>query len=446
MAVFIYSNIRKPDTIVIKEIPKYSYVRHIDSSNNLIPSFINIANRSRESVVFIRGIEENGKSNKQKEYSTSTGSGVLISQNGQIVTNRHLIKDADYIEVTLHDNRVYKADLMGQDEFTDLALLRIEEENLESMFFGDSDSIYIGEWVLAIGNPYKLQSSVTAGIISAKARNLNLSDHYGIESFIQTDAAVNPGNSGGALINTEGKLIGINTAIISNSGTYEGFSFAIPSNIVKKVVRDIREFGAVQRAWLGVTLLDVDSKLANSLGLKEVKGLFIESVNPESAAAKAKLRKGDVILQLNGYPTANQAEFNGQLARFSPGEYITLQISRNGTLKDIEVTLHNYMNTTEFISIRKDKVLKDIGVEIRNLSDKEINMLGKNGIKVISVLRHSKADQVNIEPNLIITKVNDQNISNSQTFIEILKSKPDKISIEGIYPEYPGIYPYEITL
>jgi len=236
--------------------------------------FIDAAQKSRNAVVFIRAIEN--KNLFDRKSTSSTGSGVIISPDGYLVTNSHVIGDAQNITVTLHDNREFTAEVVGKDPSTDLSLLKLEEQHLPFLLIGNSDSLHVGEWVIAIGNPYKLQSTVTAGIVSAKARNINVFDNTSIESFIQTDAAVNPGNSGGALVNTLGELVGINTAIVTKSGSYEGFSFAIPSNIVHKVINDIKEFGSVQRGYLGLDITSVNNEMANEYGLADVYGVHVK--------------------------------------------------------------------------------------------------------------------------------------------------------------------------
>ncbi len=441
IAVSIFYYIQTPDTIIIREEPNYTLVKN---EKDYRPVFSEVAIRSTESIVFLRIINKDSQGAKS-EYHSSTGSGVIVSPEGYIVTNYHLIEDADIIEVTLNDKRVFKATVIGIDENTDLGLLKIEVQNLKQLKYGDSDSLSIGDWVLAIGNPFKLQSSVTAGIVSAKARNLNLSNQYSVESYIQTDAVVNPGNSGGALVNMYGELIGINTAILSNSGKYEGFSFAIPSNIVSKVVGDLIEYGSVQRAWLGVGIADVDDDIAKSLGLENIQGVIIQSVSRGSAAQKASLVKGDVITSLNGTQTNSIAEFNGVLARFRPGEYLSVEYIHEGVVSQKEIILRNHLNTTELLPIRKDEVLQSLGFELRNLSSNEKYKYNIEGVKVISVYKNSLIDQVSMEPNYIITSINRLTFTDVATLISYLDSEPTILEFEGFYPEYPGSYPYKVS-
>lgn len=263
--------------------------------------------------------------------ASSSGSGIIISSDGYIITNNHVIASGEEIEVTLPDKHSYKARLVGKDPTTDLALLKIEAYGLPTISYGNSDDVKVGEWVLAIGNPYNLSSTVTAGIISAKGRDINiLNSLYAIESFIQTDAVVNPGNSGGALVNINGELIGVNSAIMSESGGYEGYSFAIPSNLVKKVIDDLKTYGEVQRAVLGVTILNVNDEIAKDFRLPSVEGVFIRDIIENSSAHKAGLRINDVIVGINGRKTASVPELQEQVAQFRPGDVVSLQVMRNG--------------------------------------------------------------------------------------------------------------------
>jgi serine protease Do len=264
-------------------------------------------------------------------YRISSGSGVIISSDGYIITNDHVIEDGSSYEVSMYDRRKLKAKVIGTDPTTDLALIKVQARGLRPIPYGDSDQIEVGQWVLAVGNPFNLSSTVTAGIVSAKARNINiLQGSYAIESFVQTDAVVNPGNSGGALVNEQGELIGINTAIISESGGYEGYSFAIPSNLVRKVVRDIREFGEVQRAILGVSIAEVSDETAADSGLPNVAGVYITSVSNGSSAAEAGLKPGDIIISINQVKTNSVPQLQEQIALYRPGERISLAFYREG--------------------------------------------------------------------------------------------------------------------
>ncbi len=275
------------------------------------------------------------------DYKVSGGSGVVISRDGYIITNNHVIEGASFYEVILFNKKELTAKLIGTDPSTDLALLKVESNDLSPLRIGDSDALSVGEWVLAVGNPFNLNSTVTAGIVSAKARDIQiLRSDYSIESFIQTDAVVNPGNSGGALVNVKGELMGINTAIISESGGYEGFSFAIPSNLMIKIASDLKEFGEVQRAVLGITISDVNSQIAQELKLKKVEGVHVRSVIEGTSAADAKLMSGDVITAINGVETKSMPELQEQVARYRPGDIISIDYIRAGiTYRKNNVTL-----------------------------------------------------------------------------------------------------------
>jgi serine protease Do len=291
----------------------------------------------------------NKRSNQgpQKKQSIASGSGVIFSEDGYIVTNNHVIENAKSIEVTLSNNKKYKAVLVGADKDTDLAVLKIEEENLPNLNFANSDDVRVGEWVLAVGNPFDLSSTVTAGIVSAKGRNINILESHSrnsrsntaIESFIQTDAAVNSGNSGGALVNTRGELIGINTAIATPTGIFAGYSFAVPSNLVSKVVTDIKNFGAAQRAYLGVNITHITNEMAHELKLKDLDGIYVANVLKNSAANEAGLRIGDVIVSVADEKIKSTAELQEKIAEYRPLDKVDLILIRDGEEKFLEITL-----------------------------------------------------------------------------------------------------------
>jgi len=300
-----------------------------------------------------------GSRGGQQQEQIGTGSGVIISEDGYIVTNNHVIKDASELEVTLNNNKVYKAKLIGTDSKMDIALLKIDADGkLPYSTFADSDQVKVGEWVLAVGNPYNLNSTVTAGIVSAKARNL---DTKGIQSFIQTDAAVNPGNSGGALVNTRGELIGINTMISSPTGSYAGYSFAVPSNITRKIIEDIMEFGNVQRGILGVEGSELTGNYSKELGIKDTEGFYINKVNKNSGAEKAGLRKGDIIKKLDNQKISSYAELSGFINTKRPNDKVNVTYERDGQTKVVPVIL-----------VKNDIIQTDFkGLELENLSDAE---------------------------------------------------------------------------
>lgn len=283
------------------------------------------------------------KSNKQKEeplIQSGSGSGVIINSNGYIITNNHVIDGADEIEVSLPDNEVYKARVIGSDPSTDLAVLQIKREGLKSIPVGNSDEVEVGEWVLAVGNPFDLNSTVTAGIVSAKGRNINIiNDKSAIEAFIQTDAAINPGNSGGALVNLKGELIGINTAIASPTGTYAGYGFAIPANIVNKVISDIMKYGMVQRAYLGVVIREIDGNFADKNKLNTYEGAYVDSLLEKGAAANAGIKEGDVITHIDSKPVKKTADVLEQIGRHHPGDKISVTVDRKGKEITFDVVL-----------------------------------------------------------------------------------------------------------
>ncbi len=409
--------------------------------------FIEAAKSSQQAVVFIRSLiqVDNGVLGGESS-SSETGSGVIVSPDGYIVTNHHVVKDADEVEVMLNDNREFKAQVVGNDPNTDLALIKIEAENLKFLVFGNSDSLQVGEWVMAVGNPFRLQSTVTAGIVSAKGRNINILENQGIESFIQTDAAVNPGNSGGALVNTSGELVGINTAIMTLSGNYEGFSFAVPANLAKKVVNDIKQYGFVQRGWLGVEIENIDDMRARKLQIPEVAGVYIAVVTRNGAAYDAGLKSGDVITRLNGKTIASLPQFMENIGIYRPGDKVSIDYIRDGKKGITTATLRNQLNSTDLVAVRKDKALVDLGFELRDLDSYEKSRNKSHGVKVVTVYRNSKVDEARIEPGYIITKANNKVIRTVNDVLEILKSSDDELLLDGFYENYPGEFPYKINL
>lgn len=287
-----------------------------------------------------------------RQQSVSFGSGVIISEDGYIVTNYHVVEESDEIQVVLNDKRTFTAELVGTDPSTDIALLKLESTNLPYISFGNSDILKVGEWVLAIGNPFNLTSTVTAGIVSAKARNINIlrdQSNYPIESYIQTDAAVNKGNSGGALVDLKGELVGVNSAIISPSGSYSGYSFAIPINLVKKVVDDIMKYGEVQRAVLGVTIKNINSEIAKKYNLDKIEGILIIGVSKDGAAKDAGIKEGDVILKINNIKVNSTAELTEQIGKYRPGEKVYVTIKRDNKRKQFDVLLRNMHGNTKIV-------------------------------------------------------------------------------------------------
>lgn len=375
--------------------------------------------------------------------SVGTGSGVIISENGIIVTNNHVIENADDIEVTLYDNRVFKANVIGTDPTTDLAVLRINQTNLPFLSFANSDQVKVGEWVLAVGNPFNLNSTVTAGIVSAKGRSINiLRKRTAIESFIQTDAAVNPGNSGGALVNLDGGLVGINTAIASRTGSYAGYSFAVPSRIVSKVVEDLIEYGTVQRGFLGVVISSVDANRAKQLGLEDLNaGVRVDSLSAGGAAEAAGILPGDVIVEVDGIPVAGNPDLIGRIGTKRPGEKATLLVNRDGNKKEFEVTLRNSSGTTLFAERpAKSETLSTLGADFENLtredkSDLEID----GGVRVSRMYPGKLRKNTEMREGFIITHVDNKRVKDIEDLTQILdRKKEGGVLIEGFYPTDPG--------
>lgn len=360
------------------------------------------------------------------------GSGVIIDADGYIVTNNHVVQDADNITVTLNDKRVYKATIIGADASTDLALIKIEEKGLPFLTYGNSDDAKIGEWVLAVGNPFNLTSTVTAGIVSAKARDINILGAQGaVESFIQTDAAVNPGNSGGALVNLKGELIGINAAIASGTGNYVGYSFAIPSNIVKKVVDNFMKYGRIQKGLLGIRYKEIDDQFAKDNDLPSVKGVYVQEVIEGGAAAKAGVRKGDVILQMQGMPVDSKSELLEIVNQHNPGDKINLTVYRDGKQMDISLILQN---ENESLAFTKDIQIIIHGATFQHITDNEKHRYRiDDGFKIVhldnGLLRNS-----GIREGFIIVAIDKQPVHSTQDLKEAFTSKRGGVLIEGVYP------------
>lgn len=407
--------------------------------------FILTAEKSKSSVVYIMAYQKVSGSVFSEGYSREKGSGVIISEEGYIVTNNHVIDDADFIEITLEDKRKFVADVIGKDESTDLALLKIEATGLPYMKFANSDSLRVGQWILAIGNPFGLQSTVTAGIVSAKARNIDALRSNDIESFIQSDAVINPGSSGGAFVNGDGGLMGICTAILSSSGNYQGMSFAIPSNLVKKIVTDLKQFGSVQRGKLGITIAEVDEVIALKQKLPKISGVTISSINLNSAAADANLLTDDVLWKIDDYEISGSSEFYEIINQYRPGDKIKVTYYRKGRLKEVLIVLRNYLNTTDYVTVRSDKELKEIGIEIRDLNSIEKERLKSEGIMIISISKGSIVANTNMEPGFVAEFFNDQKLTSTKQFLDLLKNEPNSITLLGFYERYPGRFPYTFT-
>ncbi|MBX7107371.1 MAG: Do family serine endopeptidase [Chitinophagales bacterium] len=388
----------------------------------------------------------------QQQPSESSGSGVIISDDGYVVTNNHVIDDGDKIEVILADKQSYEAKVVGTDPSTDIALLKIDEKNLPFIAFGNSDSVEVGQWVLAVGNPFNLESTVTAGIVSAKGRNINLlasRDTAAVESFIQTDAAVNPGNSGGALVNINGELVGINSAIATPTGTFAGYSFAVPVNIVSKVVNDLMKFGMVQRGFLGVQIATLNADLAKEKGLdaKNLTGVYVDGVKPGGAGETAGLKAGDIITKVNSTIVNTSPELQEQVSRYHPGDKITVTYLRDGKEKTVDVILKNNEGNTSYLKKDEASAIAALGAEFQNLSDKELNQLGlTSGVRVSKLMDGKLSANTNMKAGFIITKVDNKPVRTVDELKSILANKKGGVMIEGRYPDYPGQYFYAFGL
>ncbi len=367
---------------------------------------------------------------------TGFGSGVIISKDGYIVTNNHVVDGASNITVTLNDSREFEATVVGNDPTTDIALLKIDAENTPFISFGNSDDLKLGEWVLAVGNPFNLTSTVTAGIVSAKARDINILGTPGaIESFIQTDAAVNMGNSGGALVNMNGDLIGINAAIASNTGAYEGYSFAIPSNIVKKVVDDFLKYGAVQRAYLGVTIQDVDSKLVKENNLNVTNGVYVKSVSETGGAKKSGIKEGDVIVSVENRPVRGNSELLEIIGQHNPGDFVSVTVNRKGSEQTYQVELKNQEGTTSIEKKGENFYISDLGATLEPVPAEDSKNLNINGgLKVVD-LQDGMLKKGGVQEGFIILNINGVKIMTKQDVDAALSNiKNGIIRIEGVYP------------
>lgn len=413
--------VEKPTDTTLTSLPVNYTSTRISSMENTdftvaaektIHSVVHVKNTSYKTIRNRRAEFFYGQGSGARQYSqVGTGSGVIISSDGYIITNNHVIKNATEIEVTLNDKKNYKAKLIGKDATNDIALLKIEAKDLPYVLFGDSNSIKIGEWVLAVGNPYNLTSTVTAGIISAKGRDLKGSK--GVDSFIQTDAAVNPGNSGGALVNTRGELIGINTAISSRTGSFVGYSFAVPSNIAKKVVEDLMEFGNVQKAVLGIVGRELNGKVAENLEVNLTEGYYISGVSDGSGAEKAGLKSGDVIVKVDNVAITSSSDLTGYLSSKRPNESVLVVFIREGEKKSLTVVL----------SINENSRISSIGLSLRNLNKNKLKKLNlTNGVEIIDISNKELA-YYGVKVGYIITAINNEKVNSVDDVNEIIENK-----------------------
>ncbi|MDZ4666563.1 MAG: Do family serine endopeptidase [bacterium] len=420
-----------PDFVAVAELVTPTVVHIITT--------VNPQNNSGEDPFggFFKGFE------MPQSPRTGSGSGVIISSDGYIVTNNHVIDGATNITVILNDKREYAAELLGRDRNTDLALLRIEEKNLPFAVVGNSDQVKVGQWVLAVGNPFNLTSTVTAGIVSAKGRGLNLlrdprnpETQYAIEAFIQTDAAVNPGNSGGALVSTDGKLIGINAAIASQNGQYAGYSFAIPSNLMKKVVDDLMKYGEVQRGLLGVQIQDVNNQIAEKEGLKDVKGIFVAKVNENSAAAAAGIKDGDVIVAIDGENVNTTNELQEKVGKKSPGDNVLVGLIRKGKTLEVTAILRNKEGKAELAKAEKMETNKVLDCEFESIPREErLKLKIANGIRIKKVGEKSPLKKAGIPNGFVLTSIDKKPVANFTDVKMHLEDRKGGVLIEGINPD-----------
>ena len=418
--------------------------------------FVAAAERTVEAVVHVKTTAERvqnyynpfndlffGRPSTPEKFEVEgSGSGVILTEDGYIVTNNHVIKGAKTIVVTTSNNDEYEAELIGADPTTDIALLKIEGNALTKVDVANSDKVRLGQWVLAVGNPFNLTSTVTAGIISAKGRDINIIDEQSaIESFLQTDAAVNPGNSGGALVNTAGELVGINTAISSRSGSFEGYSFAVPANLMLKVVNDLKEYGRVQRAFIGINYNEVTAALSEELNLEVNKGVYVANVISEGAADDAGITKGDVIINVNGKSIVSGADLTEALGQRRPGEKLSVVVNRSGKNKAFEVVLKNKLGTTEMLT-KEEELLRNFGAELEELSSTDKRRLGlRYGIKVSKILG-GRFQKAGIPKDFIIVKLNNVYVENVESFERLVRqfNPGDGVLIQGFEPNGKANY------
>jgi Do/DeqQ family serine protease len=444
-----------------------------DENGRVIPTdFTAIAEQVTPAVVFIKSTQNERVSQQNQMYdpfrdffgpriqpgpSQSSGSGVIINDSGYIVTNNHVVQGADIVEVTLHDNRSFKAEVIGTDPDTDLALIKINVTGLKALSFVDSDQSRVGEWVLAVGNPFNLTSTVTAGIISAKGRNINIINgnteqgNTAIESFIQTDAAINPGNSGGALVNMSGGLLGINTAIASPTGAYSGYGFAVPSNIVSKIVEDLIKFGAVQRGWLGVQVTSVNSELAKEQSLEVNEGAYVSGFaeDGKSSAKEAGIKEGDVVVKIDEAPIRSSTALIEQVGRHRPGDKLMITVNRKGKEVTYPVVLKTRNGDTSAIKPSEKSGYASLGIEVEDLDAKVLKKLElESGVRVKDIGNGKIARSTDIREGFIITKVNDEPVTSVKEFNEVLKKKKvgDLIILTGTYEDFPREFNYAFRM
>lgn len=446
LTAWIVAKSAMPETAgTITQVVGDSQYRTVNLSLDNYPDFTYAAESAIDAVVYVKVVSREMSrqapsifdfffgygGTPQERERVGSGSGVIIREDGYIVTNNHVIEGATDIEVTLTNNKTFKAELIGTDPATDVALIKVDAQGLPVIPFGDSDKLRLGEWVLAIGSPYNLRSTVTAGIVSAKGRSIpDNSREFKIESFIQTDAAVNPGNSGGALVDKAGNLVGINTAIVSQTGAYAGYSFAVPVNIVKRIVDDLMDFGSVRRAVLGVVMSPITQEIADKLKLSSLNGVYIVEVSPGSAAEQAGVKKEDVLVKIDSVQVTNASSVQEIVSGFYPGDKATLTVIRGGKEKELEVTFKG--TAQENGTVTEDGSVAFYGSAIKEASKETKERLGiKSGVEIVSV-GPGKIMDAGVTEGFVILYVNDQPVSKPQDVINIIKKSKRAVFIEGL--------------
>ena len=414
----------------------------LEAAPRKIPiDFVQSSRTSTRCVVFINVFQEHEYRTgtlldwffePQKSHTITNGSGVIMTEDGYIVTNNHVIEKADHIEIAV-EKRTFKAELVGADPSSDLAVLKIEAKGLTPIPIGSSQELRVGQWVLAVGNPFNLTSTVTAGIVSAKGRNINLlKENFPIESFIQTDAAINPGNSGGALVNQEGQLVGINTAILSRTGSYSGYGFAIPVDLVMKIYRDIVEYGEVQKAFSGASFVEIDGRLADELELEETSGVIVGSVEKKGGAGRAGIKEGDIIIGLDDREVDGLSTLDEYIALHYPGDTLRVLIRRDGKEVRKSLVLLNREGSTGLVR-REILTSEFLGGEFEKLSLAELNLLRiRHGVRIHSIVRGGYFSRLNLPPGFIITSINGKDVESVKTLENLLRGLRGRIEIQGI--------------
>jgi serine protease Do len=474
-----YEFLRKDEGVKVQyvtqpSVAKVNYATGEGGTLTVPLDFTAIADKVTPAVVHIRSTqvrstrEQSQQMDPWREFfgipqprmgpAQSTGSGVIINQSGYIVTNNHVVEGADVVDVTLNDNRSFKAEVIGTDPDTDIALIKIKQNDLPYLAFVDSDKARVGEWVLAVGNPFNLNSTVTAGIISAKGRNINILDrnsemgNTAIESFIQTDAAINPGNSGGALVDMSGGLLGINTAIASPTGAYSGYGFAVPANIVSKIVEDLMKYGTVQRGWLGITVTSVTSELVKQNDLDVNEGALVTGFaeNGKSAAKDAGLKENDVVIKIDNTPIRSSAALIETVGRHRPGDKLMITVNRKGKEVTYPVVLKNRAGEIAVIKAEDKSGFASLGIEMADVDPKVLKQLEvTNGVRIQKLNPNGKlARNTDIREGFIVTKVNDVVVKSVKEFNEEMKKKKagELVILTGTYEDFPREFNYAFRM